>query len=197
MQLAESFISSSLGSNFQWVQVRNKKDKRSYTEVTRASPPLTCANRIPIGFSSKSHNLPFQPPLRKSVFSRLNSEDLCRNLASSDQDSFLAENTTIQHPNLNLDLNIGRNFSSTNSAQISAHKNSLDLPPYSRCLSHKHARPNCWNRVRCTTCFRLGHIANHCRFPPVFRAYARQHPCLPSVRHRKVERRTTGFLKSH
>ena len=38
----------------------------------------------------------------------------------------------------------------------------------SPCLSHRHLRLSCQNRVRCLPCFRLGHVALHCRFPSRF-----------------------------
>lgn len=38
----------------------------------------------------------------------------------------------------------------------------------SRYLSHLHGRWACPNRVRCNSCFRLGHISSFCRFPPRF-----------------------------
>jgi len=44
----------------------------------------------------------------------------------------------------------------------------MGRPHCTRCLSNKHNRPMCQSRVRCTSCFRLGHISIHCRFPPRF-----------------------------
>jgi hypothetical protein len=41
-------------------------------------------------------------------------------------------------------------------------------PSCSRCLSNFHTRPNCRSSTRCTACFRLGHVAFSCRFPPRF-----------------------------
>lgn len=38
----------------------------------------------------------------------------------------------------------------------------------SRCLSLAHSLPRCSGRIRCTTCFRLGHVASFCNFPPRF-----------------------------
>lgn len=40
--------------------------------------------------------------------------------------------------------------------------------PCSRCLSHKHNRPTCSDPIRCTECFRLGHVTSTCRFLPRF-----------------------------
>ena len=37
-----------------------------------------------------------------------------------------------------------------------------------RCLSNFPHRPTCWNRVCCSTCFRLGHISTYCKLPPQF-----------------------------
>jgi hypothetical protein len=38
----------------------------------------------------------------------------------------------------------------------------------SRCFSNYHSRPICRPLVRCSVCFRLGHIAKTCKFPPQF-----------------------------
>ena len=64
LHLAESFISASLGTNFHWIEVRSKK--KSYADVVRSSPPLSGANRIPLGTSL---------PKKSFVFSRLNTDD--------------------------------------------------------------------------------------------------------------------------
>jgi len=48
-------------------------------------------------------------------------------------------------------------------------------------LSILHSRPNCWRPVRCSSCFRLGHISGHCRFPPRFPGLNVSDP-LPSFR---------------
>jgi hypothetical protein len=41
-------------------------------------------------------------------------------------------------------------------------------PSCSRSLSNFHTRPNYRSSTRCTACFRLGHVAFSCRFPPRF-----------------------------
>jgi len=79
MTLAESFISVSQGPQYHWVQVRSKKDKCSFAEVVR-SPPLTGANRISLGAQSNFFNRSALSGSQKSALSRLNSEDLIRNL---------------------------------------------------------------------------------------------------------------------
>ncbi|CAO2038590.1 unnamed protein product [Urochloa humidicola] len=38
----------------------------------------------------------------------------------------------------------------------------------SRCLSNFHSRPACRSRIRCTSCFHLGHISSLYNFPPQF-----------------------------
>ncbi|KAG2621112.1 hypothetical protein PVAP13_3NG178000 [Panicum virgatum] len=53
MPLAEIFVSTSLGTHSPWIPVHSKKDKCSYAQVARI-PPLTGANQIPLGNSSKS-----------------------------------------------------------------------------------------------------------------------------------------------
>lgn len=43
----------------------------------------------------------------------------------------------------------------------------------SRCFSRLHIRLVCSGRIRCSSCFRLGHIASLCRFPPRFRGLSK------------------------
>lgn len=40
--------------------------------------------------------------------------------------------------------------------------------PCSCCFSHLHGRASCFVPIRCAKCFRLGHVASRCRFPPRF-----------------------------
>lgn len=72
---------------------------------------------------------------------------------------------------LNLGLGIGAGPAQSPAVQPSPPgpvRRPLAHGPCSRCLSWKHDRPNCQNKVRCSSCFRLGHIALNCRFPPRF-----------------------------
>lgn len=39
---------------------------------------------------------------------------------------------------------------------------------YSRCFSSNHWRAQCYKPVRCGLCFRLGHAAVDCKYPPWF-----------------------------
>lgn len=168
MALAESFVSASLGTQFHWVEFRSKKDKCSFADVVCASPPLSGANHVLVG-------TPKQCSAQISFFGRLNSEDLCRNFISSDQFIRGAKNKATHKSRKNLDLNLNLSLNSGNNASLRGpppppHFQPLNLGhlPYSRCLSHKHSRPRCQNRVRCSPCFRLGYISLHCRFPSRF-----------------------------
>ena len=180
MNHANSFIEASKGSQHPWVHVLSKSTKRSYVEVAHNSPNLSGANQVPLD-ASKSYVKRTNPP-RVSVFSRLNSNDLCRNLSSIDQNLVMAKNTD---PALNaakskgsdnsgefLNLNLNLSLRPQNPEPMSLNSSPM-LPVMgrkfcSRCLSHKHLRPMCGIRVRCCSCFRLGHISIHCRFPPRF-----------------------------
>lgn len=74
-------MSASLGTQFKWVEVRSKKDKRSFADVVRSSfPPLSGANRVPVGAPRCTNNRPY-------VFGRSNSEDLFCNLYYSGRSS--------------------------------------------------------------------------------------------------------------
>lgn len=48
------------------------------------------------------------------------------------------------------------------------HNSQSGFGPCTRCLSRSHNRALCKNRIKCTSCFRLGHIASLCRFLPRF-----------------------------
>lgn len=174
LALSESFISSSLGTNFHWIEFKHKKVKQSYADAVRqSSPPLTGANRVPLQQSQT-----FALKSSSSVFSRLNSHDLLHNLSNHDHvfrknsDRRNSSPTLIAgqcNSSLNLDLNLNiSGLAHDNSRKSGPAWNTKPTMACSRCLSYKHSRPNCKNRVRCAHCFRLGHIALHCRFPPRF-----------------------------
>ena len=155
-------MSASLETNFHWIELRSKK--RTYADAVHSSPPLSDANRVPLG-SSHFH--------RPSVSSRLNYDDLCRKVLQSDHFRFNAKNTQTRKSSVNLDLN--SNLNPTPSVNSHGPLPNFRLqsmkpngPPCTCCLSHKHGRPMCRNCVRCTSCFRLGHVALHCRFLPRF-----------------------------
>jgi hypothetical protein len=87
------------------------------------------------------------------------------------QSDFHAKNTLTRKSSLNLDLNLN------SKPPINGQGNLPNLrspsirpigPPCTRCLSYKHGRPMCSNSVRCTSYFRLGHVALSCRFQPRF-----------------------------
>ena len=74
MHLANSFIVDATCTHHPCVQVLSKKDKCSYADVAKNSPPLSGANAIPLGHSHHHK--------RPSAFSRLNSMDLLRNMST-------------------------------------------------------------------------------------------------------------------
>ena len=93
MNLANSFISTSLGTHHPWIPVRSKKDNCTYAAVARSTPPLSGANRVPLGSLNQTVNRTDAPAFRKSVFSRLNSDDLCRIFSPWERLSSPAKNT--------------------------------------------------------------------------------------------------------
>ena len=88
-------MSASLETNFHWIEVRSKK--RTFADAVCSSPPLSGANRIPLG--------PLQPK-RSLVFSRLNTDDLCKNILQLDHLVHKAKNTLARKSSVNLDLNL-------------------------------------------------------------------------------------------
>lgn len=153
--------------------------------------PLSGRNLVPIGraFDRLKNNVSGG---KKSVFSRLTFREIVRpdlqtgsHPAASPRVSDQAKNKEfigqalnsrpgLNLPDLNLDLSLKYNSgfdaipSSFSASPSSALPSSALGRQCTRCLSYKHGRPICQNRVRCTACFRLGHIALHCRFPPRF-----------------------------
>ena len=93
MNLANSFISTSLGTHHPWIPVRSKKDNCTYAAVARSTPPLSGANRVPLGSLNQTVNHTDAPAFSKSVFSRLNSDDLCRIFSPWERLSSPAKNT--------------------------------------------------------------------------------------------------------
>jgi hypothetical protein len=124
----------------------------------------------------------------KSVFSRLNFSSVADHNLSSNQlpcsslarfnhgGSFLPRNSDRAFiSNLNSAGSVGpTRLSGANAVPLGNRpskpnrRNFSSRPSCSRCLSNFHSRPNCRSSTRCTACFRLGHVAFSCCFPPRF-----------------------------
>ncbi|CAL4991209.1 unnamed protein product [Urochloa decumbens] len=163
LSAARASAISDRGPNYQWVEVNQKNKKKSYAEAASSDVPLTGANCVPL---RQQH----------SVFSRLD----FRNISDLDLKRCLRSAKNTAHA-----LNAGSNSnlilkSSFNNGPASQPKSqpAFTVPSQyskpmgwsacSRCFSAKHTRPFCQGRIRCAACFRLGHLAARCHFPPRF-----------------------------
>ena len=180
------------------MEVKKKKNShRSYADAVKSSIPdlsKPVNSSIPVNnfFIRLSNDL-----RSRSVFSRLSfPNQACDlpNLANSNSNfrqscaAFTDPHSRVNH-GINIDLNLGSSnpnldiLTGTNQVPLgprSKPKSSFNPPDlgrrnYSRCLSYSHLRPNCTYSVCCNSCFRLGHVAGSCRFPPWFPGLSMEH----------------------
>lgn len=70
---------------------------------------------------------------------------------------------------LNLGFSLGHGYPRpTGPIVMGSSFSRFDNGPCVRCMSYRHSKAFCCNSVRCLLCFRLGHIAVNCKFPPRF-----------------------------
>lgn len=203
LSLAKASVVAGHTPDFQWLPARSKRSMKSLVVASKKlnNAPLSRSNLVPLGcvFDRLKNSISRG---KKSIFSRLTYREIVNpNLQTGSHPSLSAKNmanaknTVIEEctdepdfcpplspASVDLNLNLGLNLStvspgftapapSTGSPHVLGRLGSQQC---TRCLSYRHSRPMCNNRVRCTACFRLGHIALH------FRDCLCWADCLPS-----------------
>ncbi|CAN6220778.1 unnamed protein product [Urochloa humidicola] len=169
---------SDQGPQFLWQEVKSRKSKKSYAEVTKSrppnkQPPLMGANKTPIN----------RAPRRQSVFSRLNLAGVPdANLQVSSPEQWRAKfadgSRPSKRPAFSATLQGRPSFQAEKGATVQNHSNGFGNPrgQYGsfdqnlitciRCLSSSHPRISCNNNIRCFACGIFGHIRATCPTAP-------------------------------
>ncbi|CAO2187168.1 unnamed protein product [Urochloa humidicola] len=182
--ISAAAISTTLdqGPRYDWQEVKSKKDKRSYAEVTKSNspgrkPPLTGANRIPV----TAHRRIRQPtiPKRQSAFVRLNLAGVPdANFQTFSPNHWQAKNTGSSRPSMHSAnsaahqdrLKIWAGKGASDQSLLGRPGNGHHSPgafikrlfACTRCLSSSHSRFSCRNKIRCFSCGFPGHIMETC-----------------------------------
>ncbi|RLN09701.1 hypothetical protein C2845_PM11G02880 [Panicum miliaceum] len=157
--LAKNFLKQAHNPDHPWFKVDRVNGKRSYVQVVKDDlNPLTGANKVPVSALGFTSNV--RP--RRSVFARLNSFDLLKNLDSSSFSASTQASTTKNAPCSSRSPPVS-NLKGQSVTLVSYANQRPSRLSCSRCLSSDHTRQWCFNPIRCFSCNRFGHISATCR----------------------------------